>query len=69
MKAMDELELNAEAIKAANHYVATKADGAPLTEKTLILNSVAHGLFMAVRWHEEQIRTGKISAAKILKEW
>lgn len=55
LKRMTDADLNRESINAANHYIKKRASGAPLTEKTAMLNYTAHGFGMGIRWMEEQL--------------
>lgn len=53
LKRMLEADLNGEAIRAAGFYI-KKAGAVPLKEKQDMLNYVAHGFYMGVRWMEDQ---------------
>jgi hypothetical protein len=60
-KRMPEADLNSESVKASTYYLKVKFPGLQVGERQTLLNYVAHGFAMGVRWKEDQIgaRHGK----------
>jgi hypothetical protein len=62
LRRMAEADLNKESANAAAFYTRKQGPHVPLGEKINMTNYCAHGFFMGVRWHEEQLlgeRDGK----------
>lgn len=51
---MDEADVNRESIKAAEYYC-KQTGQMHLADKQRIINWVAHGFSVGLRWHEEQM--------------
>lgn len=53
---MKEVDLNKESAMAGSHFLASSgAKTLPLKDQQDLVNHVATGFFMGVRWHEQQM--------------